>query len=47
LGALVEFSLFDESFVFEVFNEDLGMISSFSMLVDFQVVFAMFLLCYA
>jgi hypothetical protein len=46
LGASVEFTSFVESFV-EAFREDLGTISSFLMLADFQITFAMFSLCYA
>jgi len=46
LSALVEFILFIKSFGFEVFYEDLGMIFSLYMLVDFQAILAMFLLCY-
>ncbi len=34
LGASVEFTLFVESFELEVFDEDLGMISSLFMLVN-------------
>jgi hypothetical protein len=44
LGALVESTSFVESFV-EAFREDLGTISSFLMLSDFQTTFAMFSLC--
>jgi hypothetical protein len=34
-------------FLVEAFHKDLGMISSFLMLVNFDVAFTMLLLCYA
>jgi hypothetical protein len=39
-------SLFVESFVVEVFHEDLGTMSNLLMLVDPHTAFVMFLLCY-
>jgi hypothetical protein len=38
---------FVESFVIEVFHEDLGTMFSLPMLVDPHMTFVMFLLCYA
>ncbi len=47
LGALVGSTSFVESFVVEVFHEDLWTIFSFPILADLQVTFMMLLLCYA
>ncbi len=46
LNALVKFTLFVEFFGLEAFYEDLRMIFSLYMLVDFQAILMMFLLCY-
>ncbi len=46
LGALVGSTSFIESFVVKAFHEDLGMISSFLMLVNLLATFVMILLCY-
>jgi Na+-transporting NADH:ubiquinone oxidoreductase subunit NqrD len=41
------FKSFIESFVVEAFHEDMRMIYSLFMLANLEVIFAMFLLCYA
>lgn len=47
LGTLVGFKPFVDLFVVEAFHEDLGVVFSFLILINPQVAFAMFLLCYA
>jgi hypothetical protein len=41
------FRSFIESFVVKVFHEDVGMVSNLPMLINPQVTFVMFSLCYA
>jgi hypothetical protein len=47
LGALVISTSFVESFVVEVFHEDIGMMFSLLMVANPRVAFVMFLSCYA